>query len=207
MTQTTYPVPPQPQQPKKKRGVLKWILIILAIIVGTIVALTILVAVFAGSGEDTATPAGSTAPTSSKPSSNASEVPTAEIGDNITDDGYQFTVTKVKCGVRQVGDQYAGEKPQGQFCLVSLQIKNVSKDPITFASENQAMVDTKGNTYSPDDEAWVYVDNDDDLWGEINPGNTLTTIVPFDVPKKAEPDFLLLKAGVFGFSEGVRVKL
>ena len=28
-----------------------------------------------------------------------------------------------------------------------------------------------------------------------------------DVPKKAEPDYLLLKAGVFGFSEGVRAKL
>ena len=26
--------------------------------------------------------------------------------------------------------------------------------------ENQALVDTKGRTYSPDDEAWVLADND-----------------------------------------------
>ena len=44
-------------------------------------------------------------------------------------------------------------------------------------------------------------------WEEINPGNTLKTTVPFDVSKRAKPDYLLLKAGVFGFSEGVRVKL
>ena len=86
-------------------------------------------------------------------------------------------------------------------------MKNVSKDPITFSSEDQALVDTKGRTYSPDDEPWLYVDEAVDVTGEINPGNALKTTIPFDVPKKAEPDYLLLKAGVFGFSEGVRVKL
>jgi hypothetical protein len=33
-------------------------------------------------------------------------VPTAKVGDKVTHDGYQFTVTKVRCGVRRVGDQY-----------------------------------------------------------------------------------------------------
>jgi hypothetical protein len=42
---------------------------------------------------------------------------------------------------------------------------------------------------------------------EINPGNTMKTTVPFDVSKRAKPDYLLLKAGVWGFSDGVRVKL
>ena len=125
----------------------------------------------------------------------------------MTDEGYQFTVTKINCGARRVGDQYSGEKAQGQFCLVTMRIKNVGKDPITFSDQNQALVDTKGSTYSPDDEAWVYVDDSDDIWGEINPGNTLKTVVPFDVPKKTKPDYLLLKAGTWGFSEGVRVKL
>ena len=209
MTQTTYPTPQQPQeQPKKKRGVLKWILIIIGIIVALFVALVIIGLALGGEDEDTAAPsAGSSQAASTKPSPNGSEVPTVKVGEKVTDDSYQFTVTKVNCGVRRVGDQYAGERAQGQFCLVSLKIKNVGKDPITFSDENQALVDTKGRTYSADDEAWAYVDSGDDIWGEINPGNTPKTIVPFDVPKKAEPDYLLLKAGVFGFSEGVRVKL
>jgi hypothetical protein len=206
MTQTTYLAPQQPQEPKKKRGVLKWILIIIGIIVALFFALVIIGLALGGEDEDTAAPA-SSGSTSAKPSASASEVPTAKIGEKVKDDGYQFTVTKVSCGVRRVGDQYMGEKAAGQFCLVSLKIKNISKDPITFSSENQALVDTKGATYSPDDEAWAYVDEDVDITGEINPGNTLKTTVPFDVPKKVEPDYLLLKAGVFGFSEGVRVKL
>jgi hypothetical protein len=128
------------------------------------------------------------------------------IGDKVRDDDYQFVVTKIKCGVSRVGDSYANEKAQGQFCLVSMRVKNVGSDPIDYSSENQALVSTKGKTYSPDDEAWIYMD-DSDPYGEINPGNTLKTTVPFDIPKKAKPDYLLLKAGVFGFSEGVRVKL
>jgi len=204
MTQTNYPAAQQPQEPKKNRGVLKWILII----VGAIIALLIIAAVFGG-GEDTAaqpTAGGSQAP-SDKPTSDASKaVPTYKVGEKVTDDGYQFAVTSVSCGVRRVGDQSMGEDAAGQFCLVNLRVKNVGKDPITFSSENQAMVDSKGRNYSPDDDAWQYVDEDVDIT-EINPGNALKTTVPFDVPKKAKPDYLLLNAGVFGFSEGVRVKL
>ena len=84
--------------------------------------------------------------------------------------------------------------------------QNVSKKPIYFSDENQALVDTKGKQYSPDDAAWIYLDDDESLFGEINPGNALKTTVPFDISKRTKPDYLLLKAGVFGFSEGVRVK-
>jgi hypothetical protein len=66
-------------------------------------------------------------------------------------------------------------------------VKNVSNEPINFSSENQALVDSKGKSYSPDDEAWIYTE-DSDPWGEIDPGNTLKTTVPFDVSKRAEPD-------------------
>jgi archaellum component FlaG (FlaF/FlaG flagellin family) len=202
--QPTYPAAPPPQEPKKKSGVLKWILIAVGIFVLLLVAMGACVAMLAG--EESATPAGGSA-ASTNPSPNASEVPTAKIGEKVTDDSYQFTVSKISCGVRRVGDQYDGEKAQGQFCLVTMKVKNVGKDPITFSDQNQALVDTKGRTYSPDDEAWAYVDDPDDIWGEINPGNTLKTVVPFDVPNKTEPDYLLLKAGTWGFSEGVRVKL
>jgi hypothetical protein len=133
-------------------------------------------------------------------------VKTYRIGEKARDDSYQFTVTKVTCGAKRVGDQYLGEKAQGKFCMVSLRVKNVGDDAIDYSSENQALVDTKGKTYSPDDEAWIYLDGSD-TWGEVNPGNTLKTVVPFDVSKKTKPDYLLLKAGVWGFSEGVRVKL
>ena len=89
-----------------------------------------------------------------------------------------------------------GEKAHGQFCLVKMRVANVGKEPIDYSEENQTLVDTKGREYSPDDEAWVYMGDDNDLRGEINPGNSITTTIPFDVPKKAKLDYL--KAGVWG---------
>jgi hypothetical protein len=100
----------------------------------------------------------------------------------------------------------AASLPSGSCWCAQLAGVNVGKEPIHFSDENQALVDTKGKQYSPDDEAWIYMD-DSDPYAEINPGNTLRTTVPFGVSKRAKPDYLLLKAGVFGFSEGVRVKL
>jgi hypothetical protein len=219
-TTLTRPMPqPQPQadppppQPPKKEGWFKryWKFAIV---------LSILVIAGCGSlfglidpsttGETTPSPAAvsdieNVASDSTEPEPEPTQE-TVKVGEKVRDDGYQFTVTKVTCGVSRVGDQYLGEKAQGKFCLVKLQVKNVGNEPIYFSDENQALVDTKGKTYSPDDEAWIYVD-DSDPFGEINPGNTLKTTVPFDVSKRAKPDYMLLKAGVWGFSDGVRVKL
>jgi hypothetical protein len=85
-----------------------------------------------------------------------------------------------------------------------MRIKNVGKEAIDFPDENQALFDTKGREYSPDDGAWIHVS---DFGDDINPGNTMKTVVPFDIPKKAKPDYLLLKAGFWGASDGVKVKL
>jgi hypothetical protein len=162
-----------------------------------------------GGGESAAPPPPIEGSTASETESEGSQRPaekTYKIGEKATDDDYQFTVTKIKCGVSRIGDSYSNEKAQGQFCLVSLRVKNVGDDPTSFSSENQILVDTKGENYSPDDEAWIYLD-DSDVWSEVNPGNTLQSVVPFDVPKKAKPDHLLLKTGLWGASYGVMVKL
>jgi hypothetical protein len=146
------------------------------------------------------------APEASEPEPEASGPPTYEIGEKATDDSYQFTVTKIRCGVSRIGSSDWGEKAQGQFCLVSLKVKNVGKEPIDFSDENQALFDTKGREYSADDGAWLYLE-DNEILPEINPGNAIKTTVPFDIPKKAKPDYLLLKAGFWGASDGVKVQV
>ena len=74
-----------------------------------------------------------------------------------------------------------------------MKIKNVGDEPINYSEENQALIDTRGREYSPDDEAWIHLDGSAP-WGEINPGNTQKAVIAFDIPKKAKPDHLLLKA-------------
>lgn len=214
MTQPTYPrraYPQPPREPRKKHGVLKWVLIVVGLVlVGALAAMLV-------GGESAAPPPPSEELTASESKSNGSQAPGEpksngnqppgfipyKIGEKATDDDYQFTVTKIECGVSRVGDSYPDEKVEGQFCLVSLQVKNVGNDPINYSSENQTLVDTEGKNYSPDDNAWI----DSDPYIELNPDNTLNTIVPFDMPNKAKPDHLLLKAGVGGTSDGVIVKL
>jgi hypothetical protein len=173
---------------------------------GLVLAVASCGALIEAGGDDTAAP-----PTTSEESTTSEEgsepaEKTYKIGEKATDDDYQFTVTKFRCGVSRIGDSYSNEKAQGQFCLASMRIKNVGKDAINFSDENQALVDTKDRNYSPDDGAWIYLD-DAEIMAEINPGNTFKTTVPFDIPKKAKPDYLLLKAGAWGASDGVRVKL
>jgi hypothetical protein len=217
-TEVTRPMPPQPQQPKqpKKTPLIVKLVVITALLLWVGGCAAIIAAIGSSDPTTTAEPAASTATTAPAPSKaaskapktpepEASQLPTVRIGEKVRDGDYQFTVTKVRCGVSRVGDQYANEKAQGQFCLVSMRVKNVGKEPINFSDDNQAMVDDKGREYSPDDAAWIYLDTDP--YAEINPGNTLRTVVPFDVPKKVKADYLLLKAGFWGFSDGVRVKL
>jgi Domain of unknown function (DUF4352) len=206
MSQPTYPQTAQPgaqppQAPKKKLGWRAWIPL------GLVLAVAACGALFEAGNDSAAPPAASDGSTASE--SEDSQPPatkTYKIGEKATDDDYQFTVTKIRCGVSRIGDSYSNEKAQGQFCLVSMRIKNVGNDAINFSDENQALIDTKGKNYSPDDGAWVYLD-DAEIMAEINPGNTFKTTVPFDIPKKAEPHHLLLKAGVWGASDGVKVKL
>jgi hypothetical protein len=84
-------------------------------------------------------------------------------------------------------------------------VKNVSDEPTTFDGDNQTLINKKGQEFSSDTEAGIYLDDSNTFLEEINPGNKLTGTIVFDVPKKTKPSMLLLKSGVFGFSEGVTV--
>jgi Domain of unknown function (DUF4352) len=206
---TTAPPATRAAASAAERGLVKrhWKMAVLLTILGIAGCSSLVGLIDPSTTGDTTPPAAtSSEDPGAEPGAEASEPPTYQIGEKARDDSYQFVVTKVRCGVRRIGDAYSNGKAQGQFCLVNLKVKNVGKDPINFSDENQALIDTKGKQYSPDDAAWIYID-DAEIYAEINPSNTLKTTVPFDVAKKAKPDYLLLKAGVWGFSEGVRVKL
>ena len=118
--------------------------------------------------------------------------------------GLQFTVSKVKCGVTRIGDEYLSTKPQGQFCLVTMKVKNIGGEPQRFDGDNQALFDTKGREFSADTEASIYLEDSYTFLTEINPGNTLKGTVVFDIPKKAKPDYLLAQVRRMGLRRGCR---
>jgi hypothetical protein len=196
---------------KKKRFIVPLAIVVLAII-----------ATVNGGGSEDAPAAATTADTSSEDTtSNATEdsaqdpsgsvdsaatEASAGLGDKVRDGKFQFTVKKVDCGKTRIGSAAFDTKAQGQFCLVSLKIKNIGNEAQSMFADNQYLFDEKGRKSSADIDAAMYMgDRAQTLWEEINPGNVLKGIVVFDIPRNAEPTSLELHDSMF--SGGVTVSL
>ncbi|GAA4957097.1 DUF4352 domain-containing protein [Actinoplanes utahensis] len=167
------------------------------------------------SGTDSATPEATTAATGAATKEPAGEktenapVPadtTPGLNQPARDGRFEFTVSKVKCGVAKVGDAYLNEKAQGQFCLIDVQVKNIGKEPQTFLDSVQKGFDAARVEYSVDSTAALYANEDQQvLFEEVNPGNTVKGKLVFDIPKGARLASLELRDSMF--SGGVTVNL
>jgi hypothetical protein len=210
------PVPPPPHwgapppvPPKKRRTGL-----VIGLVAGGVLLVLCLcgglVAVLGGGDQ---APSG-TETTTSEPDQDAAETPeptekteqTAKIGEPVRDGKFEFVVKKVRCGVSRVGNQYLNEKAQGQFCLVTLTVRNIGDEPQTFNDFDQLAHDSKSREYKPDSEAGIYANQDTEVWlNEINPGNKITGVLVFDIPEKTKLTSLELHDS--SFSGGVTVSL
>ncbi|BCY13186.1 DUF4352 domain-containing protein [Actinoplanes sp. L3-i22] len=197
------PFPPAPT-PKKKS---KW-----PWIVGGFVGLTLIAcgSAIASGGDDTApTEAADVATTTgaaTKTEKAEKKDETPGLGQAAKDGKFQFTVTGVKCGATKVGSDFLNQKAQGQFCLIDLTIKNIGKEAQTFLDSEQKAYDAKKVEYSVDSAAAMYANGDNQiLFQEINPGNTVKGKLVFDVPKGTKLTELDLHDSMF--SGGVKVAL
>jgi hypothetical protein len=129
----------------------------------------------------------------------------AEIGTAVRDGNFEFTVTKMQPGVASVGSDPLGEKAQGQFVLVHVTVANIGTEPQLLMDSAQTVFDAKGRKFSPDSTAGIYIKDNDVLFTEINPGNTVKGILVFDMPKDAKPASIELHDSAF--SGGVSVAL
>jgi hypothetical protein len=106
------------------------------------------------------------------------------MGEEVRDGDFSIIVT----GVRRVDTVSSPEHPdvekvaQGEFVLVQLNVTNVGAEPQTYAVSFNTLSD--GSTrYQSDDEAWLYLGN---LPPTLNPGDSVDTVVVFDVPRDTE---------------------
>ncbi len=134
--------------------------------------------------------------------------PAAAVGLNqpVRDGKFEFTVTKVECGIAEVGGEYLNKKAQGQFCMVHVTVKNIGDEARTFTSSNQNAYNAAGQKYEADSAAGIYLEDDSRAFLEdINPGNSVNGIVVFDIPKDAQIAKLELHDSAF--SGGVVVNV
>jgi Domain of unknown function (DUF4352)/Protein of unknown function (DUF2510) len=128
------------------------------------------------------------------------------IGEEARDGDFTFVVTAVEDGPPIIGTDEFGTEPQGKFVFVTMRVTNHGDSPGSFLGDNQYLIDTEGRKAGADTEAAFYLSEDaQSLYEEINPGNSLTGIVVFDIPADATPASLELHDSAF--SRGVTVTL
>jgi hypothetical protein len=193
-----------PIQPKKKNPLLVGCLGCGGLVVVILIIAGIVAAATGGSKTSGNTAA---APSSSAAAAAGSKKPAkhvAGIGDEVRDGKFAFTVTKVKGGIKHVGNEYLGQEAQGQYVEVLVKVSNISTKPQTFFGSNQKLFVGK-RQYDADDAASVYLAGSKSLMEPINPGNAVAGTILFDVPAGAKPTKIELHDSVF--SSGVTVAL
>ncbi|MBW4061292.1 DUF4352 domain-containing protein [Candidatus Saccharibacteria bacterium] len=146
---------------------------------------------------------------SSSPAAKTAADTTPKIGQPASDGKFQFTVNKLTCGETTIGtNPYAQVTAQGQYCRLNVTIKNTGTQSQDLSDSNQYVFAANGNKYSADSTADIYAqpDSASGTWlATINPGNSVTGDIIYDVPKGTTPTTAELHDSAF--SGGVKVLL
>ena len=96
-----------------------------------------------------------------------------------------------------IGNKIISEQPQGKFIGVLVYVRNNQNDAITVMGSTYSLIDEKGREYTastPAMSAWDMVHHNNNMLTEINPGNFVTFVCIFDVPRNADLKSFRLRA-------------
>ena len=169
---------PKPPGRRKKRG--RRVLIAAVAFIGVILVL--------GALDDRGRPAAKSPP---------------GIGDPVRDGNFEFVVDQLDCGQSSIGPPLLRQTADGQYCLVTLNVRNVKDDARTFSIVNQKLLDG-AREFSASVLATMAANGSADLINtQLNPDQTTRGVLVFDVPDTVTPDSLELHDSLL--SGGVRV--
>ncbi|HEX2498844.1 MAG TPA: protein kinase [Actinomycetes bacterium] len=129
--------------------------------------------------------------------------PPPGIGDPVRDGNLEFVVDKLVCGESSIGPPLFRQTAHGQYCVVTLNVRNVKNDPRTFSIVNQKLRDGD-REFSASVLATMAANGSANLINtQLNPEQTAHGLLVFDVPESATPDSMELHDSLL--SGGVRV--
>ncbi|MEU6565275.1 DUF4352 domain-containing protein [Nocardia nova] len=206
-----YPAPPYPP-PRRKPVIWPWILIGgLVLMCGGCFGLVGI----AGNSSTSATKANTRAhgpEAAGQPAAPPSapitppEPKVAAVGAEVRDGKFAFVVTDVQTGLKEIGDNpYLERTAQGMYTIVTMTVHNTSDVPRGFSPGNQDLYDAQNRKFGNDAAAAINLKADTSLYADINPGNTITAKVVFDLPADTQPDRIVLHDSMF--SGGATVSL
>lgn len=202
MTDTTQE--PATARPKKSWYKRWWGIALIAL-----AAIFVLTTVFGGGGSSTtadSTPEATEPAETSEPATEQAsaepaeeEAPTeAGIGMPVRDGKFEFTVESVQPGVPAVGDEFLNQTAQGSYTLVTLRVTNIGDEPQTFSDSNVEGYDSQGRELAPDTTAGIYANpQGEGFLNDINPGNSSTAVVVFDLAPGETLTSLRVKDSLF----------
>jgi serine/threonine protein kinase len=127
------------------------------------------------------------------------------IGDPVRDGNFEFVVEKLDCGQSTIGPPLLRQTADGQYCLVTLNVRNVKNDSRTFSLVNQKLRDGD-REFSAGVLATMAANGSADLINtQLNPEQAAHGVLVFDVPESASPDSIELHDSLL--SGGVRVEV
>ncbi len=172
-------------------------------VIGIIILLAIIGGVAGGGSKNNNTTASKT---TGSTASTVAAMP--KINQPANDGKFQFTVTSIKCGQPSVSspDGYITKTAQGQYCILSVTANNIGDQSQTLDSTSQYLYDSSNKKYSSDSEATIDVSpTDNTFFNAINPGNTVSGTIVFDIPKSVTP--ITVELHDSALSGGVKVSL
>ncbi len=170
-------------------------------------ALFLILVIFCGIGIISAMIANSPAQKNSKAVKQSSK-----IGQVSSDAGFNFVVNSFKCGEKQIGFDngvlHYSTDAQGQFCRLNITVTNAGNNSNSIRPYNQYIFNDKGQRYDYDPAGTgraAQYELGDPFSDDINPGNSITGDIVFDVPVNVTP----ITAELHGDkdSSGIRVNL
>lgn len=146
-----------------------------------------------------------------KPSESTKQAAPSLIGATVSDAGFNFVVNSFKCGETEIttGDVVISKADaQGQFCRLNITVTNTGNTASSIRAYSQYLFNTKGQRFEYDVHATSTADGNyigSQLNDDINPGNSVTADIVFDVPVGDAPTIAELHGDTD--SQGVRINL
>jgi hypothetical protein len=135
----------------------------------------------------------------------------AAINQPANDGKLQFTVTNIQCNQSQVqspDDQDITQTAGAPYCIVSLNVKNISTVAQTFEADSQYLYDSANKQYSLDSTASITLESESSQFVDdptVNPGVSLSGQLVFDIPSAVTPTYAMMHDS--SLSNGVKVNL
>ena len=124
----------------------------------------------------------------------------------VADGRFEFAVTGMRCGARQVGTRRLGQKARGRFCLVAVTVKNIGRRTRTLDASWQTGYTPDGRAYPSEAGAAMFVGGPGrTVLESIEPGVRVRGTLVFDVPLGSELSSVVLRESAL--TAGVRIPL